>query len=277
VRRPTTGNVSLRVPRKEVTAFCRRHGYGDLARKKGRPRKQFLVTSDTATALAYNSEFRGFANYYSFADDAKRALGLLELVVFRSLVKTLAMRHRTTSARTMGRLWNGTDYEVSSVVRGRPRSIKLWRLKHLTRTYWTSPIVDTVTAGAWCIKSPNDLIDRLKAHQCEGCGDTTGPFQMHHLRRVQDLRNGSLTVWRQSGWRRKTIVLCPSCRAAVSGRKQTHIGEPCALKGARTVRREAQGYPLRRCFAPTPPRPRQRARFTTARRPAARPGGRPEI
>ena len=223
VRRPTTDNVSLRVPRKEITVFCRRHGYGDLARKKGRARKQFLGTSDSGIVLAYNSELRGFANYYSFADDAKRALGLLELVGFRSLVKTLAMRHRTSSARTMARLWNGTDYELRSVVRGRPRSLKLWRLKHLTRTYWTRSVIDNVTAGAWWIKGPNDLIDRLNARQCEGCGDTSGPFEMHHLRRVQDLRSGSLTVWKQSGWRRKTIVLCPSCRATVSGRKQTHV------------------------------------------------------
>lgn len=57
--------------------FCKRHGYGDLARKTGRAREQFLVTSDTATVFAYNSEFRGFANYYSFADDNKRALGVL--------------------------------------------------------------------------------------------------------------------------------------------------------------------------------------------------------
>lgn len=33
------------------------------------------------------------------ADDAKRALGFLELVVFRSLIKTLAMRHRSGVAR----------------------------------------------------------------------------------------------------------------------------------------------------------------------------------
>ncbi|MCC8950240.1 RNA-directed DNA polymerase [Bradyrhizobium sp. Arg62] len=219
MRRPTTGNVSLRVPRKEVTKFCKQHGYGDLAKKTGSPREQFLVTSDVATVLAYNSEFRGFANYHSFADDIKSALGLLELVVFRSLVKTLAMRHRTTRARTMARLWKGTDYEVSSVVRGKLRSIKLWRLKHLTRAYWTSPTIDNVTAGAWWVKRPNDLIDRLNAHKCEACSDATGPFEMHHLRRLGDLRSGSLTVWKRSGWRRKTIVLCPSCRVAISGRE----------------------------------------------------------
>ena len=223
VRRPTAGNVSLRVSRKKVTAFCKRHGYGDLARKNGRPREQFLVTSDVATVLAYNSEFRGFANYYAFADDVKSALGLLELVTFRSFIKTLAMRHRTTGAKITARLKKGTDYEVTSVVRGKLRSIKLWRLKHLTRTFWLSPIIDEVTAGAWWIQNPNDLIDRLHARQCEACGDTSGPFEMHHLRRLHDLQSGSLTVWKRSGWRRKTIVLCPACRATVSSRKRSHM------------------------------------------------------
>jgi RNA-directed DNA polymerase len=223
VRRPTTGNISLRVPRNKITRFCKRHGYGVLTTKKGHIRTQFLVTRDVQTVLAYNSEFRGFANYYSFADDIKSALGLLEHVVFGSLVKTLAVRHRTTIARTIARLRKGTDYEVSDVVRGKPRSIKLWRLKHLTRTFWISSYIDEVTGGAWWIKSPNDLIDRLSARECEACGDTTGPFEMHHLRRVRDLQSGSLTIWKRSGRQRKTIVLCPRCRASAgSSRKKAH-------------------------------------------------------
>jgi RNA-directed DNA polymerase len=238
-RRPTTGNISLRVPRKRITEFCKRHGYGDLAKKTGRAREQFLVTSDTATVLAYNSEFRGFANYYSFADDNKRALGALELVVFRSLIKTLALRHRTTRARIMARLWKGADYEVSSVVRGKLRTIKLWRLKHLTRTFWISRGIDDVTRGAWWVRNSNDLIDRLHARRCEACSGTTGPFEMHHLRRVRDLRSGSLIVWKRSGWRRKTIVLCPSCRATVSGREHSHMESRVHRKGACTVWREA--------------------------------------
>jgi group II intron reverse transcriptase/maturase len=223
VRRSTSGNVSLRVPRNKVTEFCKRHGYGILAKKNGRHRPQFRDSSDWETVTAYNSEFRGFANYYSFADDVKNALGLLELVVIRSLEKTLAMRHRTTRARTRRRLKKGTDYEINFIVHGEPRSLKLWLLKHLTQTFWTSPIVDNVTRGAWWAQRPNDLIDRLSARECEACGDTSGPFEMHHFRRLRDQRGGPAAVRKRSGWRRKTIVLCPSCRLAVtSGREKTH-------------------------------------------------------
>lgn len=224
VRRPTTGNVSLRVPRKEITAFCKRHGYGDLARQNGRRREQFAHYSDRNIVLAYNSEFRGFANYYSFADDVKGALGVLELVVFRSLTKTLAMRHRTTTARIMKRLKKGTDYEVSSVIRGKERSLKLWHLKHLTRTFWISPTVDEITKGAWWVKSPSDLVDRLNARQCEACGDTTGPFLMHHRRGARDGPIPLLTNRSLPAARRKTIVLCSHCyQRAASSREQTHM------------------------------------------------------
>lgn len=223
VKRPTTGNVSLRVPREEVTAFCRRHGYGDLVRRNGRRRTQFANSSDRNIILAYNSEFRGFANYYSFADDVKSALGLLELVVLRSLIKTLAMRHRIASVKIVRRLRKGTDYELTSLIRGELRGLKLWRLKHLTRTFWISPTIDNVTAGAWWVSTPNDLIDRLNARKCEACGDTTGPFEMHHRRRVQGTRGNQSDDTGPIMRRRKTIVLCPSCRLIVPNRQHRHM------------------------------------------------------
>lgn len=153
VRRPTTGNVRLRVPRDRVTTFCKRHGYGDLGNQKGHGRVQYVHTSDRNIVLAYNSEFRGFANYYALADDVISALGLLELVVFRSLLKTLAMRHQTTAAKIKGRLSTGTDYEVHTVIRGKVQRLQLWRLKNLSRFSWHSPKVDDVTKGAWWVKA----------------------------------------------------------------------------------------------------------------------------
>jgi hypothetical protein len=216
MRRPTAGNVSLRVPRQEITGFCKRHGYGDLARQNGRRREQFSEASDRNIVLAYNSEFRGFANYYAFADDVKRALGVLELVVFRSFIKTLAMRHRSTTARIMKQLRKGTEYEVTSLVRGKVRGLKLWRLKHLTRQCWMSSNIDTITAGAWWLPSPNDLIDRLSARVCEQCGDTVGPFVMHHRRSVRADQTSLGTIPDPSVRRRKSIVLCPACREAAS-------------------------------------------------------------
>src|SRR3954452_4283551 len=61
-QRPTEGNIKLWVPRERVYAFCRRKRYGNLDTRQGRPRPQFLDSSDLEIITAFNSELRGFAN-----------------------------------------------------------------------------------------------------------------------------------------------------------------------------------------------------------------------
>jgi len=215
--RPARGNVRLRVPQDKVTAFCRRKGYGVLATKKGRQRPQFLDSSDAEIISAFNSELRGFANYYAIANGVKPSLGVLELVVFRSLLKTLAMRHKTSAWRMKSLLKMGSDYGVSYVVRGKPHILKLWRLKHLKQEAWPSPAVDIVTVGSRVAMSRNDLVTRLNAGACESCGSTSGPFEVHHVRHLKDMQASPLTLWKRSARLRKTAVLCQPCHVALHG------------------------------------------------------------
>jgi len=99
---------------------------------------------------------------------------VLELVVFRSLIKTLAMRHRTTVWRVRSNLKMGSDYGISHVVRGKQKVLKLWRLKHLKQEAWPSQTVDVITVGSRLAMSPNDVVARLNAGSCEACGTTDG-------------------------------------------------------------------------------------------------------
>lgn len=218
--RPSSGNVRLRVPRDKVTAFCRRKGYGVLATQDGRQRPQFLDSSDAEIVMAFNSEFRGFANYYAIANGAKPSLGVLELVVFRSLLKTLAMRHRRKAWRVKADLKVGTDYGISYVVRGKPRVLKLWRLKHLKQAAWPSPTVDVITVGNRLAMSRNDVVTRLNAGTCEACNTTNGPFEVHHVRHLKDMEAAPMTLWKRSARLRKTTVLCQRCHVALHAGRQ---------------------------------------------------------
>lgn len=217
-QRPTEGNIKLWVPRERVYAFCRRKRYGNLDTRQGRPRPQFLDSSDLEIITAFNSELRGFANYYCLADGVKNSLRLLELVTFRSFVATLASRHRTTMRRAKDVLRKGRDYGVSHVVRGESRVTLLWRMKHLEVRTWFRPEIDAITVGSRLAQSPNDLATRLQGSACEACGTTTGPFEMHHVRRLKDLRAGPFTPWKQAARRRKTVVLCRPCHLLAHGR-----------------------------------------------------------
>src|SRR3546814_565125 len=113
--------------------------------RNGWARPQFLDSSVAEIIVAYSSEFRGFANYYAIADGVKGSLDNLELIVIRSMLATVACRRRVGRASVQKSLLMGSDYGVSTMVRGQPRVHKLWRLKHLVVKAWDNPIVDKIT------------------------------------------------------------------------------------------------------------------------------------
>ncbi|WP_237714006.1 group II intron reverse transcriptase/maturase [Novosphingobium sp. Rr 2-17] len=54
--------------------------------------------------LAYNAEWRGFANYYALADDVKHKLNKAGYFALFSCVKTIAVKHRTSARKVFARL-----------------------------------------------------------------------------------------------------------------------------------------------------------------------------
>jgi len=185
--------------------------------KNGRVRPQLMESSVAEIIVAYNSEFRGFANYYAIADGVKASLDKLELVMLRSLFATVACRRRSTRRQAEEYLKMGSDHGVTTLVRGEPRVHKVWKLKHLIVQAWGNPVIDAITVGSRIAQSANDLVTRLSAEECEACGDTDGPFEMHHPHRLKDKRDDQLTPWVQSARRRRTIVLCRKCHVAHHG------------------------------------------------------------
>jgi hypothetical protein len=97
----------------------------------------------------------------------------------------------------------------------KPRVVTLWKLKHLNLAAWYRVAADTITVGSWLAQSLNDLIARLNAGQCEACGGTVGPFEMHYLRALKDKASEPFTVLKRSARQRKTTVLCHRCHVAI--------------------------------------------------------------
>ena len=59
------------------------------------PQGRTLDLNDAEIILAYNGELRGLANYYALAHNGKRDMGKLAYIWQRSLLKTLAQKHKT--------------------------------------------------------------------------------------------------------------------------------------------------------------------------------------
>lgn len=209
VKRTVTGHIHLSAPEEKVRAFAMAKGYGvmDAGQTDIRFRAPMLPLSDYEIVAQYNAELRGFANYYALAP--KYYLNRLEWMAHTSLYKTLARKHDVTWAKVFARM-RCPVHGSSLVYRldGEDRRLKVFRLKH------RSPVSRDPDRppNTFNFASRSELLLRLGARRCEYCATETPPFEVHHVRKLADLKDG-VQRWQRlmSERRRKTLVLCKPC------------------------------------------------------------------
>lgn len=86
-----TEQIQLGLPKDRLPKFCADRRYGSYSEMVARHKAELLELSDAEIILAYNSELRGFANYYALALNAKRDMSKLERLWRLSLFKTLVL------------------------------------------------------------------------------------------------------------------------------------------------------------------------------------------
>ncbi|WP_226896322.1 reverse transcriptase/maturase family protein [Polymorphobacter sp. PAMC 29334] len=247
LRRGLADRLRLRVPRDRVVRFVNDKGWGDYEAFQPRGRPELRFASDVEIVLAYNAQWRGFANYYALADDVKRKLNKGGYFALFSCVKTIASKHRTSVRSVFARMRRGTDFFIRFEVGDEARAIKLWQLKDLRQHVRTWGGID-IPRSTQFVFSRTELVERLNARQCERCGREDLPCEVHHVRRIAEMAHAGLSRSMRAARQRKRAVLCVPCHNAVHAGQPTDRqrriarsrGEPDALKGARPVRRGAE-------------------------------------
>jgi transposase len=59
--------------------------------------------------------------------------------------------------------------------------------------------------------SRTSLIDRLKAEKCEWCGKVEVSIEIHHIRKLKDLKGKKKWEKLMIARKRKTLALCKKC------------------------------------------------------------------
>jgi group II intron reverse transcriptase/maturase len=214
--RTQSQNIQLSVPEHKLRAFCERRGYGNLHLLQSRHRGFLTALSDVEIVWAYNAEMRGLANYYRLACNAKGALNRLYYIWWGSLLRTLAAKHKTTVKKVASHLRtpNG-EYVARYTVDDKPYQAQVWKLKHLDRSPIPAAGVDAVeNLGRW-IDRRSTVIERLNARVCELCGSADRPVEIHHVRRLADVKKSPLWVRIKSARTRKRFILCVPCHDAL--------------------------------------------------------------
>ncbi len=231
-RRCINGSVGLKVPQPVIQAQCAKY------MRRGRPVHLAERLNDSAYGIVtlYQAEYSGIVQYYRLAYNL-HTLSRVKWVAEQSLVKTLANKFRT-SGPEIYRRFRGThmtmkrDYKVLQVKVDRPGKRPL--VAHfgglaLSRNSWA--VVGESPNAVWSGRS--EVEQRLLNEKCELCG-AEGPVQMHHVRKLADLKGRSRWEKIMIARRRKTLAVCYGCHRQIhygqyDGPRLTKsiAGEPC--------------------------------------------------
>ena len=213
-QRCINGCIGLRVPTRVIKAHCAKYMRGG----KPVPLPQRLNDETYGIVALYQAEYSGLVQYYRLAYNL-HMLSRLRYVAEVSLVKTLANKYRT-SCRTIYRRFrkdvqtaDGT-YKVLEVELKRepPKKPLVARFGgiSLKKNEWAT--IGETPIRIW--SGHSEIQQRLLAQKCELCGSTDN-IEVHHIRKLADLKGKSRWEKVMAARRRKTLVVCQDCHGRI--------------------------------------------------------------
>lgn len=184
--------------------------------------RPFLSNLDDLEILAqYNTEIRGLYNYYKYANNST-VIQKFAYIMEYSLYKTFANKYRTTMSKIIkkykkpidGKMVFGVNYKNKN---GNQTSF-FYHDGFAKQDILKSSLSNCNDQMPICfsIKSGTSLMDRIKAGTCEMCGAENVPIEMHHVRKLKDLKGKSDWEYLMIARNRKTLALCVPCHLNIS-------------------------------------------------------------
>lgn len=222
-RRVAGDRMQLHVPVDRLARFAERQRLGNLYTNQGEARCELINNSDVAILTGYNAIMRGLAEYYKLGTLWKDEVGRLHHLWWWSFMKTLSRKHKCSVKVTAERLRNGDRLGLWYESREQRRFMSMFRLKDVRLTP-ASGHVDRQIPANFTFKSRTDIVDRLRAKECQACGAEDVPVEIHHVRKMSDMQGTTLWAQVKVARMRKRVVLCRDCHVAHhAGRLQARL------------------------------------------------------
>ena len=173
--------------------------------------RYFLKDNDDLEILGqYNSEIREFRNYYRIANNSATA-GSFGYIMQYSMFKTFATKYRTSMRKAIGKLRIGKNFGVRFTdSKGRNKTRLFYHDGFARQPALRNGAVDNIP-NTVKHSAKTSLVKRLSAGQCELCGKTDCEIEIHHVRKLKDLKGKSYWERFMIARNRKTLALCTDC------------------------------------------------------------------
>lgn len=174
-----------------------------------------LKDSDDLEILdKYNSEIRGFYNYYSIANNSS-IINSFKYMMEYSMYKTYCTKYRTHIPKITKKFRIGKDFGVKYKNKSGEEKYRLFYnegFKRKKKAGYTN--CDIIPDNKYHLSSTS-LIDRLKANKCEICGAEDTPIEIHHVRKLKDLKGKKYWEKYMIARNRKTLAVCFDCHRKI--------------------------------------------------------------
>lgn len=165
----------------------------------------------------YNAEIRGLYNYYKLANNVS-VLNKFYYIMRYSFVKTLANKYKSSVSKVM------TKFSINGklgITYNTKKGIKTCYFYKDGFARNTTPLKDAEVdiKEVVFMYDRNSLIVRLKARQCEWCNKVDVPIEIHHVRKLKDLKGKKAWERFMIARKRKTLALCVECHRLLTAGK----------------------------------------------------------
>lgn len=219
MKRFGNGSVLLHVSMDTAKAKLLEYGALRIAKEgnqdiwKPKPRG-FMIGNKVEDIVAqYNTEIRGFYNFYAIANNISTIGHSFGYIMEYSMYKTIAQKLNLTMSQAKLKFLKDKKFIVPFTGKnGEVRYRIFYDGGFKRKEPFNGSIVDYIPNTAFVPKL--SLMERLKTGTCEICGKK-GNLIMHHVRNLNQLKADSPWNAIMIKKRRKTLAICESCNEVI--------------------------------------------------------------
>jgi group II intron reverse transcriptase/maturase len=219
-RRTRMGRIQLYIPKEKWLDKLTEYGALQIKYDKNNGNREiykpvhrnYLVNNDDLEILMqYNSEIRGMYNYYRIADNVSVLNDFFYVMKF-SMFKTYGRKYQKRIGQIRKQFGYDKEFGVEYETKKGKQKMFFYNegFKKENMQVIISASVDKVPSISRRY-GRSGMIARLKANKCEYCGATDVPMEVHHVKKLKNLKGKKNWERHMIAMRRKTMVLCLGC------------------------------------------------------------------
>ena len=219
IKRTLNNSVELLIPFKDkIEPFLLTKGIARIDENgnlESCARSAMMGLSDLEILDTYNAQTRGICNYYGLASNFAKLTYFVYIMEY-SCLKTLASKHKTHISKIKQKYHYGKNWGIPYETKTGTHRMMIIKFSDMKKEPAFGKNGDELyLSGHIHYTNVNSLEARLKAKCCELCGKIEGKFEIHHIRRLKDLKGKEQWEKAMIARRRKTLVLCEECHNKV--------------------------------------------------------------